>query len=671
MVSLQETRPPVLTLPLMDNNFLQELELNEQRLAGEDSRGAYQFGKAVSIDAVFGQNKDLAEEVRASTLSSGRWISLKDLNRLRKNKDKAPQFSVESQTSQAYEDDDEETMVWQLEVHSKSALSLNLIFSDFHLPAGTEFYVSGRNHILGAFTAEINNKPDGSFATAPVAGDRLLLEFFTPARLVRSETLPRIQLSHIIHGYRPMLHASSSWSTSMGIRQGDGSILSQTEYEARIESNGFSDQSSRDVNDIFGSNDPIFRAMSGKCNIDVACHIEEYLDPSRSVGVLLTDYNQKYCTGALINNARNDGRQLFLTANHCSGYSDTSSHMVMFNHQKLRCRSNEVVNEQDTAHGLVKVASFAQSDFTLYEISEPIPDSYDLFLAGWSASSMAPGTRTRGPAPEPPVDSPNDGDDDDDESDSETRMMMRKTDTTSPWRSTRSARDRFRQETRHLARTSSPVDRSSIVPVVGIHHPSGDAKKISFFFNGSLPAACWAECDRKNNYHWKIPRWDEGTTEPGSSGSPLFDADKRIVGQLHGGSASCWNPEGYDAYGALHASYKAAPEKKNRLSTYLDPDQTGIEFMDGNSLEAIRKESRQLRTHRQPKHGVSSEEGLGGYEKPLLGEMEGKHRGYHPRGHSRHENDYMRAWDRIWRHWRRGGDVSIMDVPRSLVQEDM
>jgi len=127
------------------------------------------------------------------------------------------------------------------------------------------------------------------------------------------------------------------------------------------------------------------------------------------------------------------------------------------------------------------------------------------------------------------------------------------------------------------------------MPIVGIHHPSGDSKKISFFYNGTLPKACWTECASQEKFHWQIPRWDEGTTEPGSSGSPLFNTDKRIIGQLHGGSASCWNKDGYDMYGALHASFQQPHKIKDRLATYLDPESTGTKFMDGVSLEKARQ----------------------------------------------------------------------------------
>ena len=46
-----------------------------------------------------------------------------------------------------------------------------------------------------------------------------------------------------------------------------------------------------------------------------------------------------------------------------------------------------------------------------------------------------------------------------------------------------------------------------------------------------------------NDTHTAQIDWDDGTTEPGSSGSPLFDQNHRVIGQLHGGYAACGNDE--------------------------------------------------------------------------------------------------------------------------------
>jgi len=39
--------------------------------------------------------------------------------------------------------------------------------------------------------------------------------------------------------------------------------------------------------------------------------------------------------------------------------------------------------------------------------------------------------------------------------------------------------------------------------------------------------------------HWRIVLWDLATTQAGSSGCPLFNQDKQLVGLLTGGEATC------------------------------------------------------------------------------------------------------------------------------------
>ena len=90
--------------------------------------------------------------------------------------------------------------VWRLAVQSSGAYSINIIYDDFFMPAGGEFFVYSENksYVIGAFTEE-NNKADGIFATQPVPGDHIILEYIEPADVVG---LGRIQLSRVIHGYR-------------------------------------------------------------------------------------------------------------------------------------------------------------------------------------------------------------------------------------------------------------------------------------------------------------------------------------------------------------------------------------------------------------------------------------------------------------------------------------
>jgi hypothetical protein len=109
-------------------------------------------------------------------------------------------------------------------------------------------------------------------------------------------------------------------------------------------------------------------------------------------------------------------------------------------------------------------------------------------------------------------------------------------------------------------------DATTVTQATGIHHPSGDVMKIcrendSPFHNNAAGAAVWY-----------INQWEEGVTEPGSSGSPLFDQNHRIIGQLYGGAAACsgTNNNGqYDYYGRLGVSWT------NGISAYLAPNSCG------------------------------------------------------------------------------------------------
>jgi subtilisin-like proprotein convertase family protein len=115
-----------------------------------------------------------------------------------------------------------------------------------------------------------------------------------------------------------------------------------------------------------------------------------------------------------------------------------------------------------------------------------------------------------------------------------------------------------------------------------IHHPSGDAKKISHNDDPLVDGSFYGPD------HWRITEWEEGTTEGGSSGSPLFDTDQRIVGQLHGGFASCTNIT-WDEYGKLDVSWTGGGTPGTRLSDWLDPldkGWMGIDGVDASTCEA-------------------------------------------------------------------------------------
>lgn len=120
--------------------------------------------------------------------------------------------------------------------------------------------------------------------------------------------------------------------------------------------------------------------------------------------------------------------------------------------------------------------------------------------------------------------------------------------------------------------------------VTGIHHPAGDVKKISME-NATVTSTNYLNnATGANRTHWRVIDWDSGTTEGGSSGSPLFDnGTKRIIGDLSGGGAACGNDLS-DWYGKMFYSWtgNGTTDARRRLHDWLDPVNGGATmFADG------------------------------------------------------------------------------------------
>jgi len=122
----------------------------------------------------------------------------------------------------------------------------------------------------------------------------------------------------------------------------------------------------------------------------------------------------------------------------------------------------------------------------------------------------------------------------------------------------------------------SAVDTPS-VKSTGIHHPVGDVKKISHDDEPVVPNGYYGA---GNPDHWQVLDWNSGTTQGGSSGSPLFNQNHQIVGQLHGGDAGCGN-NASDYYGKFAVSWDSKSDTLKQLKYWLDPTNTGKEVING------------------------------------------------------------------------------------------
>ena len=114
--------------------------------------------------------------------------------------------------------------------------------------------------------------------------------------------------------------------------------------------------------------------------------------------------------------------------------------------------------------------------------------------------------------------------------------------------------------------------------VTGIHHPEGLTKKISID-NDSIESNTYiipweGSPESPVASHWEV-NFDVGITAGGSSGSPLFNRNHQIIGQLHGGD------DVYDLYGKFSYSFTHPSGKYATLKSILDPGNTGTKKLAG------------------------------------------------------------------------------------------
>lgn len=350
------------------------------------------------------------------------------------------------------------TWRWRLRIRSPKAVSLNLGFTRYVMPAGGQLwlYTPDRSTVIGPFT-EADNESHGQLWTPILEGDEVVIEVRVPATAVNQL---KLTLGRVNHGFLDL-------------------------------------------------NTP----LSGACNVDVACgaadgfpQVEPWRDQIRSVGAY-TIAGIDRCSGALINNTAQDMTPYFLTANHClSNPDDAPSVVVYWNYQNSYCRqpgspaSGGPGDGQRTQFnsGATLVATYDQSDFTLLKLDDPINPGFDLYWAGYDARDQA---------------------------------------------------------------TTSAVT---------IHHPGVEEKRISFENDPTSITTYLSNTPDPHGTHLRVGDWDLGTTEPGSSGSPLFSPEQRIVGQLTGGFAACGN-DLPDWFGRLAVSWDGGGTADSRLRDWLDP----------------------------------------------------------------------------------------------------
>jgi len=276
---------------------------------------------------------------------------------------------------------------------------------------------------------------------------------------------------------------------------------------------------------------------SENCNNDVDCpEFNAWHEQSDAVSLIILADGTRLCSGCLMNNTNTDFRSYFLTAFHCIDIGNP--HVI---NQQVWNGWTWVWTDPDEGNGILEGYEIneAQNWVFRYQYKSPSPvcngnetmsDDADFF--SFSGSTFRAGWGN-------------------------TDFALVEMNTTPP----RGNRLFFAGYSRSTTGATSSV---------GIHHPKGDVMKISVETNAAT-AVVWED---GANDHWRVT-FDDGTMEPGSSGSPLFDQNRRVVGQCHG--IQGFNPsltfcqQRTIDYGRFDISWTGNGASNNRLSDWLDP----------------------------------------------------------------------------------------------------
>lgn len=245
----------------------------------------------------------------------------------------------------------------------------------------------------------------------------------------------------------------------------------------------------------------VAKAAVGSCEVDSACNTS-YGSESNSVARMSfveSDGNAYTCTGTLVNNSRGDGTPYFLGANHCIATQAVASTLQTWWFYRANTCGGAALNPAFTTRtgGATLLYANESTDTAFMRLAATPPTG--AVFAGWSVAAPTLGS-----------------------------------------------------------------------VAASLHHPQGSWQSISTgsirsFLSCSLLSAsslnfsCSTATAASGNF--VNVQFSSGSTEEGSSGAPLFEtigSGRYLVGQLYGGSSSCSNPTGSNAYGRFDVAYNAA-----------------------------------------------------------------------------------------------------------------
>jgi len=237
--------------------------------------------------------------------------------------------------------------VWRIGLWSPDARGLGLIFDRFDLDDGEKVFIYSpdKKQVLGAFTGGNMNK-NKTLAIRPLPNDSIIIEFQFKENRENS-----LHIGSVVYDYRG-------------------------------------------INRIINSKDEWYNT-SGPCNVDINC--PEGQDWQSEKNAVCREFIYKadhgyseLCTGVLISNTSETDTPYLLTSNHCiEDTSHAENTIFVFQYESPECDGPDGSVAKSISGSELKATS-ENLDFTLVELNEIPPITYNPIYAGWSNLDIPP-----------------------------------------------------------------------------------------------------------------------------------------------------------------------------------------------------------------------------------------------------------------------------------------
>jgi len=234
--------------------------------------------------------------------------------------------------------------IWRCAFHVKGAHLMSLIFKPYQVKKGVRvfLYDPDQETVLGAFS-ELNNKSNLVFATGQIPGETIVVEVQVPPYV---DSPGQIIISHV------------------------GCDFTGIDDHKTLKDGWF--------------------GQSGSCNIDINCVEDPAYQLVKNATVRIVFMGVERCSGTLLNNTLQDGRNYLLTAAHCIHTEDIANTAIFyFSYESPYCDGPDG-NSVKSVSGATLRATSTNLDFSLLELLEPVPLLYHPYYAGWDNSVDPP-----------------------------------------------------------------------------------------------------------------------------------------------------------------------------------------------------------------------------------------------------------------------------------------